>query len=36
MTDQTRKQLAEEGLRIRREVLGDKYVDQAIKGAARS
>ena len=31
MTDQTRKQLAEEGLRIRREVLGDKYVDQAIK-----
>jgi 4-carboxymuconolactone decarboxylase len=31
MANQTRQQLAEDGLRIRREVLGDKYVDQAIK-----
>jgi len=31
MANQTRQQLAEAGLRIRREVLGDKYVDQAIK-----
>lgn len=31
MANQTRQQLAEDGLRVRREVLGDKYVDQAIK-----
>ena len=30
MTDQTRKELGQQGLDIRREVLGDKYVDQAI------
>lgn len=30
MTDQTRKQLAEAGLKVRREVLGDEYVDKAL------
>ena len=30
MTEQTRKQLAEEGLKVRREVLGDEYVDRAL------
>ncbi len=30
MTDQTRKQLAEHGLSIRRQVLGSKYVDAAL------
>lgn len=30
MGDQTRKELAEIGLRNRREVLGDKYVDKAL------
>lgn len=30
MADQTRKQLAEAGLKIRREVLGDEYVDKAL------
>jgi 4-carboxymuconolactone decarboxylase len=33
MADQTRKELAEAGLRIRREVLGDKYVDKALDNA---
>lgn len=30
MADETRKQLAEKGLKIRREVLGDVYVDKAL------
>ena len=30
MADQTRKQLAEAGLKVRREVLGDEYVDRAL------
>ena len=30
MADETRKQLAEKGLKIRREVLGDAYVDKAL------
>ncbi len=30
MTDQTRKELAEHGLSIRRKVLGSKYVDAAL------
>ena len=33
MADQTRKQLAEIGLKNRREVLGDKYVDNALNNA---
>lgn len=33
MADQTRKQLAETGLKIRREVLGDKYVNKALDNA---
>jgi len=30
MADQTRKQLAEAGLKVRREVLGDEYVDKSL------
>jgi 4-carboxymuconolactone decarboxylase len=30
MADETRKELAEKGLKIRREVLGDTYVDKAL------
>jgi 4-carboxymuconolactone decarboxylase len=30
MGDQTRKELAEAGLKVRREVLGDKYVEKAL------
>lgn len=30
MADETRKELAEKGLKIRREVLGDEYVDRAL------
>ena len=33
MTDQTRKELAASGLKIRREVLGDAYVDKAMQSA---
>lgn len=33
MTDQTRNELAEAGLKIRREVLGDEYVDKALNSA---
>ena len=33
MADQTRKELSEKGLSIRREVLGAKYVDNAINNA---
>ena len=33
MTDQTRKQLAAAGLKIRREVLGEEYVDKAMQSA---
>lgn len=33
MTDDSRKNLRERGLKIRREVLGDKYVDAAINNA---
>lgn len=33
MTDETRKALSEKGLAIRREVLGAKYVDNAINNA---
>ena len=30
MADETRKELGEKGLKIRREVLGDEYVDRAL------
>jgi 4-carboxymuconolactone decarboxylase len=30
MTEQTRKELGEAGLKVRREVLGDEYVDKAL------
>lgn len=33
MADETRKELAEKGLQIRREVLGDKHVDAALNNA---
>ena len=33
MADQTRKELAEAGLKIRREVLGSKHVDNALNNA---
>jgi 4-carboxymuconolactone decarboxylase len=33
MADQTRKELAELGLSIRRKVLGNEYVDKALAGA---
>lgn len=33
MAEQTRRQLAEAGLKTRREVLGDKYVDNALNNA---
>jgi 4-carboxymuconolactone decarboxylase len=33
MGDQTRKELAAAGLKIRREVLGDAYVDKALNSA---
>jgi 4-carboxymuconolactone decarboxylase len=33
MTSDSRKELRERGLRIRREVLGDKYVDAALNNA---
>jgi len=33
MSDDSRKNLRERGLKIRREVLGDKYVDAAINNA---
>jgi 4-carboxymuconolactone decarboxylase len=32
MADETRKELGEKGLKIRREVLGDMYVDKALAG----
>ena len=32
MADETRKELAEKGLKIRREVLGDTYVEKALAG----
>jgi len=33
MSEETRKELREKGLAIRRQVLGDKYVDAALNGA---
>lgn len=33
MDNQTRKELLDAGLKIRREVLGDEYVDKALKNA---
>ena len=33
MGEQTRRELAATGLKIRREVLGDSYVDKAVKNA---
>ena len=33
MDNQTRKELLDAGLKIRREVLGDEYVDRALKNA---
>jgi 4-carboxymuconolactone decarboxylase len=32
MADETRKELAEKGLKIRREVLGETYVEKALAG----
>ena len=32
MTDETREELKQRGLQIRREVLGDAYVDKALSG----